>query len=74
MPHKSFEVYVEPKVLVWARESMGRNIEEVANRLHVSNDLVKRWESGGKKPVKSIKKSFQLLQATTCSIFLARTT
>jgi Zn-dependent peptidase ImmA (M78 family)/transcriptional regulator with XRE-family HTH domain len=50
MPHKSFEVYVELKVLVWARESMGRNIEEVANRLHVSNDLVKRWESGEKKP------------------------
>ncbi|HUV02700.1 MAG TPA: XRE family transcriptional regulator [Desulfobacteria bacterium] len=50
MPHKSFEVFVEPDVLVWARESIGRNIEEVAKRLNVSNDLVKRWENGEKKP------------------------
>lgn len=50
MPRKSFEVFVEPDVLVWARESIGRNIEEVAKRLNVSNDLVKRWENGEKKP------------------------
>jgi Zn-dependent peptidase ImmA (M78 family)/transcriptional regulator with XRE-family HTH domain len=56
-PRKSFEVFVEPQVLVWSRESMGRNVEEVANRLHVSDDLVKRWESGEKKPTLNQLKS-----------------
>jgi Zn-dependent peptidase ImmA (M78 family)/DNA-binding XRE family transcriptional regulator len=50
MPGKSFEVFVEPEVMVWARESIGRTIEEVAKRLDVSNDIIKRWENGEKKP------------------------
>ena len=50
MPHKSLEVSVEPKVLIWARKSIGRNIEEVAKRLKVSENTVASWELGQKKP------------------------
>jgi Zn-dependent peptidase ImmA (M78 family)/DNA-binding XRE family transcriptional regulator len=64
MPRKSFEVIIEPKILVWARESIGRNIEEVANRLHVSENLVKRWESGEKNPT--------LTQVKTLAIYYKR--
>ena len=50
MPRKSLEVVVEPRVLIWARESIGMNIEEVAKRLNTSEDTVSKWESGQKKP------------------------
>lgn len=50
MPHKSLEVSVEPKVLVWARQSIGRDIEEVAKKLKVSENTVASWELGQKKP------------------------
>jgi Zn-dependent peptidase ImmA (M78 family)/DNA-binding XRE family transcriptional regulator len=50
MPHKSLEVSVEPKVLIWARESIGMNIEEVAKGLKTSEDTVSKWESGQKRP------------------------
>jgi Zn-dependent peptidase ImmA (M78 family) len=38
------EVPVEPSVLRWARESIGKTVEEVAKRLDVSTGLVQRWE------------------------------
>ena len=50
MPRKSSKVSVRPEVLVWARESIGRSIGDVANRLNVSEDLVSEWESGKKNP------------------------
>ena len=50
MPRKSFEINVNPEVVIWARESIGRNVQEVANRLGVSTELVRRWETGNKKP------------------------
>lgn len=49
MPHKSLEVSVEPKVLIWARESIGRSVEEIAKRLNVSENTVNSWEAGQKK-------------------------
>nr|HID57808.1 ImmA/IrrE family metallo-endopeptidase [Desulfobacterales bacterium] len=50
MPRKTLEVTVEPKVLVWARESVGTDIHKVAKRLSVSVDTVAKWELGEKKP------------------------
>ena len=50
VPRKSPKVSVKSEVLVWARESIGRNVREVANRLNVSEDLVRGWESGEKDP------------------------
>lgn len=50
MPHKSLEVTVEPKVLIWARESMGLSKPEVAKKLKASEDTVSKWESGQKRP------------------------
>ena len=50
MPHKSMEVGVEPNVLIWARESIGMSIGEVAKRLKTSEDTINKWESREKKP------------------------
>jgi Zn-dependent peptidase ImmA (M78 family)/DNA-binding XRE family transcriptional regulator len=50
MPHKSLEVFIEPKVLLWARESIGLGIKEIAKKLQVSENTIEKWESGQKKP------------------------
>lgn len=50
MSRKSLEVVVEPRVLIWARESIGMNIEGVAKRLNTDEDTVRKWESGQKNP------------------------
>lgn len=50
MPHKSLDVVIEPKVLLWARESIGLGIQEIAKKLQVSENTVEKWESGQKKP------------------------
>lgn len=50
MSRKSLEVSIEPKILSWARESIGRGIQEVAKRMNVSENTVNSWELGEKKP------------------------
>jgi len=50
MSRKSLEVAIEPKILSWARESIGRSIQEVAKRMSVSENTVNSWELGEKKP------------------------
>jgi Zn-dependent peptidase ImmA (M78 family)/DNA-binding XRE family transcriptional regulator len=50
MPRRSFEVDIKPKILIWARESIGINAEDIAKRLNVSKDTIKNWELGKKKP------------------------
>lgn len=46
----SQEISVEPNVLKWARETIGKSIEDVAKRLDLSEGVVRRWESGEKRP------------------------
>jgi Zn-dependent peptidase ImmA (M78 family)/DNA-binding XRE family transcriptional regulator len=50
MPYKSIEAIVEKRVLIWARESMGLSIQEVAKKLKTSEDTLNKCESGQKKP------------------------
>lgn len=50
MSRKSLEVSIEPRILIWARESIGRSIQEVARRLNISENSISGWELGQKKP------------------------
>src|SRR3972149_7418485 len=53
MSNKSFDVSVEPSVLIWARESIGMSVEEVAKKIKgITINTIKRWESkeGSEKP------------------------
>jgi DNA-binding transcriptional regulator YiaG len=50
MPRRSFEVDINPKILIWARESIGIDAEDIVKRLNVSKDTIKNWELGKKKP------------------------
>ena len=47
---RSISIPVKPAVLVWARESMGRTIEEVAVHLGENEEQVRKWEAGQQQP------------------------
>lgn len=51
--NRSISIPVKPAVLVWARESMGRTIKEVASHLGESEELVRDWEAGQMQPTLS---------------------
>lgn len=45
------EIQIEPKVLTWARESIGKTIDEMAHRLKVDREVIQQWEND-RKPVR----------------------
>jgi Zn-dependent peptidase ImmA (M78 family)/transcriptional regulator with XRE-family HTH domain len=49
--NRSISIPVKPAVLVWARESLGRSVEEAAAYLGESEDLVRQWEAGHDQPM-----------------------
>jgi len=50
VPRRPQEAAVEPRLLVWARETAGKDVGEVAGKLRVSRETVERWESGRERP------------------------
>lgn len=46
----SFKVQIQPKVLKWARESINKELSEVAKTLGVNTDSVISWETGKADP------------------------
>jgi len=46
MPKQSLQVRVESAVLVWARESAGWSVEDIAHKLKVTSDIIREWETG----------------------------
>ncbi|MCI0713628.1 MAG: XRE family transcriptional regulator [Chloroflexi bacterium] len=54
---KSVEALVKPSLLVWARKSIGYDIEEVAKKLNISPEKITAWENGEARPtVKQLMK------------------
>lgn len=52
MSHKSFIVPVEPTILIWARESIGMNINDVAKKIKkVTANTIEDWEKKGELPL-----------------------
>jgi len=71
MPRKSFEVDIQPEVMRWARRSMGRSIIDVAKQLNISEDIVRRWERGTKKPrLNQLKKLARFYKRPLAVFFL----
>ena len=50
MPVNNEVIKIEPSILIWARESLGMSIAEVANKLDKDRDTVKQWEIGKTTP------------------------
>lgn len=70
MPNKSFEVNVKPEILVWARESSGFSVQDAAKRLRASVDLLRKLESGEKKPTLSQLEKFANIYKRPLAAFL----
>ena len=71
MPRKSLEVSIEPKVLIWARESMGLSTTDISKRLGVSQDSINKWESAQKKPtIKTLEKLANIYKRPLAVFFL----
>lgn len=71
MPRRSFEVPVEPGVLIWARKTIGLSPADVAKRLNVLEDLVNRWESGEARPtLKTLEKLADYYKRPLAAFFL----
>lgn len=50
MPHKSFVVSLEPDVLIWARKSIGMNINDVVKKIKdITTNTLENWERGEEK-------------------------
>ena len=48
MSSKSFNVSVEPSVLIWARESIGLSVDEVVKKISgITINTIKGWETKG---------------------------
>lgn len=43
-------VKIEPSILVWARETLGMSIAEVANKIDKDRETVRQWEIGKSTP------------------------
>lgn len=47
---QSVRALIEPSLLVWARKSAGLSVEQVANKVKVSSERLREWESGSSSP------------------------
>lgn len=50
MPINNQLIKIEPSILIWARESIGMSIAEVANKLDKDRNTVHQWEIGKATP------------------------
>lgn len=68
----SQEISVESSVLKWARETIGKSIEDVARRLDLSENVVERWERGEKRPtLKQLRELSKFYKRPLAAFFLA---
>lgn len=72
MAPPSVEVQVEPSVLVWARESIGKNVIDAAKKLRKSVEFVEELETGKKKPrLTELEKLAQLYKRPLAALLLS---
>jgi len=68
----SQEISVESSVLKWARETIGKSIEDVAKRLDLNEGVVENWESGEKRPtLKQLRELSKFYKRPLAVFFLA---
>jgi Zn-dependent peptidase ImmA (M78 family) len=69
----SIEVPVQPKVLIWARESIGKGIEEAAKKLDMTPEEFLEFETGTKKPrLTQLEKLANLYKRPVAALLLSK--
>jgi len=73
MGRKLLEVAVEPEVLLWARESMGFGVKDVAHKMKAAESTIIKLESGQKKPtVTQLERLAEVYKRPLAAFFLPR--
>lgn len=68
----SQEVTVASSVLKWARETIGKSIDDVARRLDLGGNVVAKWENGEKRPtLKQLRELAAFYKRPLAAFFLA---
>jgi Zn-dependent peptidase ImmA (M78 family)/DNA-binding XRE family transcriptional regulator len=71
MPHNPLEIAIGPQILVWARETIGLDVTEVAKKLQTSEDIISKWENGQKNPtLTQIEKLANIYKRPLATFFL----
>lgn len=73
MPRKPFEIFVEPKVLTWARETIGLYPENVSEKLGESPDFIDKLETSKEKPTLKILERLANIYKRPLATFLLST-
>ena len=62
---------INPDLLIWARKTVGLDIEKSAKKISIKPDLLEQWESGEKKPtINQLRKIANLYKRSFAVFFL----
>ena len=68
---KGIEANINPKLLIWARDSIGPNVSDVSKKMKFSEQKILDWESGKSKPsVPQLRKLANLYKRPIAIFFL----
>lgn len=70
---KGIEANINPKLLIWARDSIGLNVSDVSKKMKFSEQKILDWESGKSKPsVPQLRKLANLYKRPIAIFFLPK--
>jgi len=73
MEDKNLGILVKPDVLIWARESLGLNKQNVAKRLKTSIETIDQWEATQKTPTfKQLEQLSKVYKRPLAAFFLPK--
>jgi Zn-dependent peptidase ImmA (M78 family)/transcriptional regulator with XRE-family HTH domain len=65
------EAFVNPDLLIWARESINMDIDEAAKKINVKADRLREWENGHNRPtIIQARKMSQVYRRPLSSFYL----
>ncbi len=69
---RTIETSVNPKVLQWARESIGLGVNNVAKKVKLKEEAIRKWESGeGKIRLTQLEKLADIYKRPLAAFFLS---
>lgn len=68
--NRTLEVPINPKILVWARETLNLSVEDAAEAIGVEKSILEQWERGEKRPSFAQLKKIGTIYKRTTAVFL----
>lgn len=69
--HRSVEALIDPKLMIWARQSASMSLNEAAHKLGIPSQKLQEWEDGRLRPtVKQLRKMASIYKQSFAAFFL----